>query len=336
MTNPLLFPVLQFGLCAAIIFWSGARLSRYGDWIAVETGLGGTWVGLLLLAVVTSLPELIAGASAIVVFDVPDIAAGDTLGSCMFNLFVLALLDVREPDPLSARMHQGHVLSAAFGILQLGGVTLALFAGAAMPALAWVGAQSLLAVGIYGLAMRALFAFERSRMLQVSQQLIEQQRPDGMGLRRSIVLCAGTALVLVAAAVYLPRSAERIAEETGIAQTIAGSLLVAAATSLPECAVSVAAARLGALDMAAANLLGSNLFNVAILGIDDLLYTRGPLLEAVHSSHGISAVGATLMTAIAVIGFTYRASHKRYVLSWDSIASVLVYGACTALLIAVT
>jgi cation:H+ antiporter len=100
---------VEFILCALFIVVAGVRLSCYGDVIAVKTGIGRTWMGVLVMAAVTSLPELVTGASSIVIFDVADIAAGDAIGSCMFNLLILAFLDVREPEPLSARVHQGHV-----------------------------------------------------------------------------------------------------------------------------------------------------------------------------------------------------------------------------------
>lgn len=54
---------LKFASCAALIGFAGVRLSRYGDAIAQKTGSGGTWIGLVLLATVTSLPELVTGIS---------------------------------------------------------------------------------------------------------------------------------------------------------------------------------------------------------------------------------------------------------------------------------
>jgi cation:H+ antiporter len=71
--------------------------------------------------------------------------------------------------------------------------------------------------------------------------------------------------------------------------------------------------------------LGSNLFNLAILAIDDLLYLEGPLLSDVAQSHVVSANAAMAMTAVAVIGLTYRASKKRFLFAWDSLAIVMVY-----------
>lgn len=144
-------------------------------------------------------------------------------------------------------------------------------------------------------------------------------------MRRAVVLYVASAAVLAAAAIFLPGAAERLAHATGLTQSFVGSLFVAASTSLPEVVVSVAAARMGALDMAAGNLFGSNLFNIAVLGIDDLLYTRGPLTAAVSPLHLITLVSAMTMTAVAVIGLTYRAKQKRFRLSWDAFGIAAVY-----------
>ena len=67
---------LEFGACAALITLAGWRLSLYGDVIAEKTGLGGTWIGVVLLASVTSLPELATGVSAVAAADAPNIAVG--------------------------------------------------------------------------------------------------------------------------------------------------------------------------------------------------------------------------------------------------------------------
>jgi len=324
--------LLQFAACALVILYAGVRLSRYGDIIAEKTGLGGAWIGVALLATVTSLPELITGASSVLVFDVPDIAVGDVIGSCMFNLLILAFLDVRDPAPLTARIHQGHVLSAAFGVLQLGLVALAMLAGARAPVVGWVGAHSFLFLAVYVFAIRTIFTFERNRMRDVAEQMTREIRYRDVSLQRAAALFGAAAAGLVAAAAYLPGVAEQFAASAGLSESFVGSLLVAISTSLPEVAVSIAAARIGAVDLAAGNLFGSNVLNIAVLGIDDLLYTRGSLLSAVASVHLLSLTASILMTAVAIIGLTYRADTKRYRLSWDTFVILIVYVAVAALL----
>ncbi len=204
--------ILQFIVCAAIILFAGVRLSRYGDVIAEKTGLGGTWIGVVAMAAVTSLPELVTGASSVLVYNVADIAAGDVIGSCMFNLVILALLDVRDPAPLSARIHQGHVLVAAFGVLELGLATLALVAGPRAPVIGWVGLHSLVFILVYVFAMRIIFVYERGRVDALAEQLTGDIRYASFTLRRAIVLYACNAALLVAAATYLPGLGEQLAD----------------------------------------------------------------------------------------------------------------------------
>jgi cation:H+ antiporter len=121
---------LGFIVCTSIILYSGIKLSRYGDIIAEKTGLGRAWIGVVLMASVTSLPELVTGISSVTYAGVPDIAAGDILGSCVFNMLILAILDsIYRVMPISAKAHQGNILSAGFGILLLSIVAISLFLG---------------------------------------------------------------------------------------------------------------------------------------------------------------------------------------------------------------
>jgi len=316
---------LAFIACTATILFTGTQLSIHGDVLAEKTGLGGTWVGVILMASVTSLPELLTGVSSVVLFDLPNIAVGDVLGSCMFNLLILSMLDLRNPEPLSTRIHQGHVISAGFGIVMLGLVLFGMEAGGRLPALGWVGIGSLLALAVYALAMKVIFVAEQTRMAKISREIAEELRYRDVSLRRAVMLYALNAVVLVAAAIALPELGAEIAAMTGLGQSFVGTFFVAVATSLPEIAVSAAALRIGALDMAASNLFGSNLFNVAILGFDDVLYTKGRLLAAVTPQHVVSATAAMIMSAVAIIGLTFRASRKPYRVSWDSMGMMAVY-----------
>jgi cation:H+ antiporter len=319
--------ILLFVACGAIILATGIRLSRYGDVIAEKTGLGGMWIGVLLMSAVTSLPELISGASAVAIFDTPEIAMGDIAGSCMFNLAILAFLDFRDPLPLSARIHQGHVLVAAFGLLQLGLATLSILAGRHAPAIGWVGLSSVAFLAIHALAIRMMFTAERARLKAPTGAEALEARYGELTLSRAAWMYAANAVVLVVAATFLPGLGERLAVETGMTQSFVGSVFLAASTSMPEVVISVAAARIGAIDLAVGNLFGSNVFNVAILGVDDVLYRPGPLLAAVSGAHALTLVSAILMTAIAIIGLTYRAQKKRFRLSWEAMGML---GVCTA------
>ncbi len=318
---------IGFVICTAVIVYSGSRISKYGDIIAEKTGLGRTWIGLVLMASVTSLPELFTGISSVTYAGVPDIAIGDILGSCVFNILILAILDaVYRPMPISAKAHQGHILSAGFGILLLMMVTISLFAGEALDPIGWIGPYTLLIIVIYFIVMRAVFFYEKRKIAAFMKETAAiQLKYEDISTRTAIVHYTVNAVVVIVAAVFLPMIGEGIAETTGLGQTFIGNIFIALSTSLPEVVVSITALRIDAVDLAIGNLFGSNIFNVFILAIDDIFFLKGPLLSYVSPNHIISALSAVTMTTIAILGLTYRASKKPLFLAWDSMGIVLVY-----------
>lgn len=317
---------IQFVLCTAIILYSGTRLSLYGDVIAEKSGLGRTWIGVILMASVTSLPELVTGVSSVAVYSLPNIAAGDVLGSCMFNLLILAMLDIkRNGSPISALAHQGHVLTAAFGILLLGLVATSILAADLIPVVGWIGLYSPLFVLTYVAGMRIVFRYERARAAGFVSDVVEGLQYGHLSKSGTYVWFGVHALVIVAAATYLPHLGDEIATITGLGRTFVGSIFIALATSLPEIVVSRAALKMGAVDLAVGNVLGSNLFNIAILAIDDAFFLQGPILANIEPSHAITALAAMTMTAIITIALTYRSGKRILLFSWESIGVALVF-----------
>ncbi|MBL8502394.1 MAG: hypothetical protein JNL78_03060 [Rhodocyclaceae bacterium] len=318
---------LNLALCIAAIGLAGARLSRYGDVIAEKTGLGRGWVGLILLATVTSLPELVTGLSAVTIARVPDIAVGDVLGSCVFNLAILVAVDFLHPaESIYARASRGHILSAAFGIVLIGlaGFSILLTRQDAMPAFGHVGLYTPVIVALYLLAMRTLYRYELREMAAFVEEVAE--RYPHISLKSAATGYALAAGVVVAAGTWLPFVGADISRQMGWHDSFVGTLLVAAATSAPEIAVTLSAVRLGALDMAVANLFGSNLFDILILAIDDLFYLDGPLLAAVSPVQAVSALTALVMTGVAVIGLFYRPAGQLWrSVSWISLGLLALY-----------
>jgi cation:H+ antiporter len=304
---------LEFFFCTAIILVSGGLLSRYGDMLAEKTGMGHTWIGLILLASVTSFPELITGLSSVTVAAVPDIAVGDVLGSCVFNLMLIGLIDLfHKPGPILSRVDRGHIVPAVFGILIIGFAALNLLLSRHWDFAwgFWAGPYTPLILIFYVAAMRWIFLAEQRRMG-------EQHRAGLVGLKfrdvpiQRIYRNVGIhSIVIIGAGTWLPFIGSRIADETGWGSTFVGNLFVAAATSLPEIVTSLSALRLGVPDLAVANLLGSNLFNIAVLAVDDLAFVKGFLLSEVSSYHLISAVTSLLMTGIVICALSYRAQRK--------------------------
>lgn len=319
-----LLPWLKFAFCIILIGFAGPALIRNGDIIARITGLSRSWIGLVLLATATSLPELFTGISAVTAADTPNIAVGDALGSCVFNLLMLVLLDeLTRDEPMYRRIDQGHILTAGFGVILIGSVGAFLLLGhnGASFQLLHVSGYTPFIIVIYLVAMRATFVYEHR-----AKQPDASKAETNITLRVAAVRYAGAAGVIVVAGAWLPFVGQELAEVTGWKTTFVGTLLIAGATSVPELVVTVSALRLGAVDMAIGNLLGSNLFDILILAADDIAYTKGPLLGAVSSAHAITAFAAVIMSGIFIVAMLYKPETRvRGVIGWVSLALLLVY-----------
>ncbi|MCK9418752.1 MAG: sodium:calcium antiporter [Nitrospirae bacterium] len=318
---------LQFILCSAVIVYCGTKLSRYGDVIAEKTGLGRAWVGLILMASVTSLPELITGISSVTIADTPDIALGDIMGSCVFNLAIISLMDMLHgPTPIFSRVEHGHILSAGFGVVLIGLTSVSLLAGELIPSFGHIGLYTPAILVIYGVGIRSVFLFEKKKIATFVGEISEAARYDHMTTRETAFKYAINALIIVGAAAWLPFLGNRLAVETGLGRSFIGTTFIAMTTSLPELVVSIAALRIGAADMAIANLFGSNLFNIFILAIDDLVYAKGPLLSHVSQTHAVTGLMAVIMTGIAMVSLTFRLEKKAFLrIGWDALALIFAY-----------
>jgi cation:H+ antiporter len=319
--------LLQFVVCAAAIARAGHALSVSADRIAQATGLSRGWIGLALVATVTSLPELASGISAVTLVDAPNLAVGNALGACVFNLFFLAVVDtLQRHQPMYADASAAHLLAAAFGVVMLGFVAMSLLLADAAPSVLHVGLYSPLLLGLYLLALRSVHAHEAAMLRSVTGGPAARPRSIDAGLRREWRRFGTSALVVAAAGSWLPTLADALARELGWSRSFVGTLFMALVTTLPEMAVTLAALRMGALDLAIGNLLGSNLFNVAILAIDDAFYLRRGLLADASPVHAGTAVAGVVMTGLVMIGLLMRPRGRVLrVASWVSAGLVAAY-----------
>lgn len=318
---------LQLLLCLAVIGYAGYFLSRFGDIISDKTGMSASWVGLILLSTATSLPELVTGISAVSFANAPDIAVGDVLGSTVFNLAILVLLDaLYKRESLYGRAAQGHILSAALGtiLIAFAGFSLLLDHAGLSPKIGHVGLYSPFIAMVYLVAMRAVYSYEQRTVSEYTE--VSSERYPDVTLKSAIRGYALAAIAVVIAGSWLPFVARDISDMMGWGQSFVGTLLVAAVTSAPEAAVTLSALRIGALDMAIANLLGSNLFDIIILAVDDLFYTSGPLLSHVDASHVLTTFTAVMMSALVTAGFIFRPRGRAlFGLTWVSLVLFMLY-----------
>jgi cation:H+ antiporter len=321
--------VLVFIASGIIVVLAGAALARYGDAIAEVTKLGRLWVGSLLLAGATSLPELTTDIAAVRLGAV-DLAVGDLFGSSMANMLILAIIDLVPPRRrVLQNVALDHVLAASLAI-SLNAIAAFLVVLRPSGSLLWVGPGSLFLLFAYVAGTRVVYRHARREGATITGAEAEQSGTRPLGLRRAVLGFAVAALVVLAAAPAFAWSAKGIAVLTGLGNTFVGTWLVGLATSLPEVVTCLAAVRMGAFDLAVGNLFGSNAFNMAILFPLDLVQP-GSLFSAVDPSHALSGLAAVVLMSLGVAAIVYRAKRRFAMLEPDSVLMLVAY--CVAVLL---
>lgn len=290
--------ILVFLGSAVAVIFLGVQLARYGDALATLTGWGRLFVGSILVALATSLPELSNNITAVRI-DNPQLALGNVVGANMVNMFTMgmvALVFGGRRFLQRVAPEQGYLIVLAAVLTGLA----VIFAAVKNGVNVWqIGLSSIILLIVYLIGM----------------WIVYKRRPDGgdddgeedpgMTLRRAWVMFSLVSIGVIIAGVFLAQSVDRVADLTGISSGVLGILAVSIVTTMPEASATVAAARMGAADLGVAGLYGSCVFNVTILSFADPFYRKGIVLnnpEPEHFVAGIIAVCLILFGGVLLWG----------------------------------
>ena len=323
---------IQLLLTAGLILFASNFLARSADVIALKTGLGRSFIGVVLLATATSLPELGTGVSAITLVGAPDLAVGDAFGSNLFNLLIIGLLDVfwrNSGVPILNSVSTTSVFVGVLGILVISFTILSivLHTHLGMDGLAgWL-------ISPMTVILFVLFIFSMYMIYRVAQspehagEEADEEEYESENLARAGITYLLAAAVIIGAAIWLAKTGEGIAHAMHWEASFVGTQFLAFSTSLPELAASLAALRINAPELAITNVLGSNLFNMGfILTIDDLALVGKPLWSSISPIHEATAIFAIVMTSVVIIGLMVRTRGRptKY-FTYESIALISLY-----------
>ena len=313
---------LEFALSATLLVVAAMKLAESADAVSLRTRLGGMFVGTLLLAGATSLPELLTALSSISQ-QVPELAAGSIFGSSMFNMLLLAVLDLINPRSRILRnVAVNHALSAGIAVLLTSLAVFFLVADIGIE-IGWVGLDSLIMIGMYWLGM--VLIFSKNRAVVQLEQASPESGDQVMGLVPSVIGFVGATIVLVLVTPWLVRSSVGIAEITGLSTGFIGAVLVAVVTSLPEVVTAVAATRIGAHDLAVGNLFGSNIFNIFALASVDLFYFQGRFLATIDPALTLAGMAGLLLTSLGLVTTVAQIERRFFFVELDALLIILGY-----------
>ena len=330
----IIFIWLQFAVVTALIFFTSKFLARSVDVIAFKTGLGRAFLGVVLLASATSLPELGTGISSISIVGDPDLAAGDAFGSNLVNLLIIGLMDLWwRNGPILNAFGNSVVMVATLGILVIGAATIALtfHSSTGLFATWFLSPFSILMMATFVIGLYLIYKFEQTER---TERKAEDADYSNAKLPVEIGVYLISAAVVIASAVWLAFTGERIADEMGWETSFVGTQFLALSTSLPEIGASFAALRIRAPELAISNVLGSNLFNMGfVLWADDLAYSGGTFWTAISEVHSMTAILAIVMTAVVIIALVKRnRSRPSRFWTYEAVTIIALYALASVLI----
>jgi len=319
----------RFAFLSFVVILAGTVLTRYADAISEKLQLGRVFIGMMFLGFVTSLPEMVITLFSLVEVDRPNMGVGNIYGSCLFNLFMICLVDwLFMRGRIFVRTERGEAVCGLMSIvlvaISLAGLTLGARFGVSHsrffdPLGINFGITSFLILVVYVVALWVLYRAERTPK---EEQAASHNRS---GLRRLLLLSGVAALAIVLAGALLTRTCDRIATTYRLGHSFVGTAFLAAISSMPELVCTFAAARLGSVGLAFGNIFGSNLFNIAILGITDAAWRKGLIFaQKTSNEHVVVGLCIVIVTAIYIMAgqMNYRARRR---VGWVTGVAGLLY-----------
>jgi len=321
-----LFSWIKFIICSVALIWCGYRASYLGDILCEKTGITRTIMGFTVLAIATSTPEFVTSAASVVVVKSPDFAAGDLFGSLVFNLGIIAILDLIEGEgPLMLKVHTKQILYAGWVVIFLSvamfSMLLRIVTGVGMSFLG-MGFESFILLALLGIALVSIFNLEKTHKQNASSQPAEKIYQH-IAFKGSLVKFIFYLVVIVGLGIWLSQIGKEIVKVMDWSEVLVGTFFLAVATSFPELIVSISALRFD-VDMAVGNILGSNFFDMMIIPLCDALFRGGAFLSFIQIENLFTMILAVILLNIVIVGLVSRSRRCFMKLGWDAIAMVLV------------
>ena len=324
---------IKLVLCFLVILFAGTKLARYGDAISERTGLGRMWIGLILIGLVTSMPEMVTGISSAAIVGQPDLAIGNFWGSCIFNLSILAFLDIfHKKQPLLSVASSRYILPAFIGIALIVVAGLGILAGEGVTGISigWLGIINIVIFALYVIGIRQMFIYDKKHPEPSEEEESQYAQLSSRKIYGNFLLAT---IGIIGGGIWLSFIGDEISVTYNLSASFVGSMFLAIGTSLPEIVVCIAALRMGAIDLAVGDILGANMLNTTNLFIADIFYADGPLLSEVSSRNLIPALAMIVMTLIVIAGLRFKSKRKTFgIISWNALLVLCIYISTSVLL----
>ncbi len=255
-------------ISAALLAFVSIKCADYVDLLDKKTNMSGAFIGGVILAAVTSLPEMVTSISSVFVVNNAELIIGNVLGSNIFNLSIFGVLTfIFAKNFKNAVVGKAHiatmictliayVLVAAVFAININGNTFG-----QIPVIA-INVVSVLILVVYFVSFRFLSSDDADN---------EEEDTSPLTIKQIVVRFIIAALILVVMSVVVTALTDRLQEMYKLDASLAGAIFLGVATSLPEVASSVTLVRHRNFNAMIGNIVGSNMFNFAIFSFADII-----------------------------------------------------------------
>lgn len=330
---PTLAPNFLVLLLASVVVWfAGGRLSAQAKAITETTRAGQAFVGALLLGGISSIPEMAMSMTAAANGNAP-LAIGSLLGGVYATMTTIAVIDaIIGGPPLTRDVTRPVILlQGVLVICQLSFLGSVVILGDRLIG-ELLGVGSALLLTTYVLIVLLIRVQEKRRpwiVMETEPQTLASEIAAKAARADVVPVNIGTtvisALATAIAGYFLATSADQIADHTGIGSSFVGLVLGGFATTLPEMVTIYASVKLRQYEMAFADAFGTNLFSIMLIGLADVVYPGGPILNEAGRFTSIAVFLGILTTSIYLIGLIDRAKRTFFGLGYDSLAAICAY-----------
>lgn len=260
---------LSYIVLAILVVFLSVKLSFYVDELDKKTNLSGAFIGGVMLAAVTSLPELFTSLTAILSLNKPELVQGNVLGSNIFNSCVIGILVLGSIVGYQrSKISKTHKHTLMYNLI----IYVLVFFAMLKP--------FELSFGFFNINMMMIpilivYAFNVMTLKQDEQNEHEEDEKTNLSVYQILIRFVLYSVALVSVSILLTNVTDVIAEKLQLGTTVAGAIFLGVATSLPELSASISLVRMGNYNASFGNIVGSNLFNFTILCFGDFFYSKG-------------------------------------------------------------
>lgn len=309
--------IIQYLILAFFVILFSIKLSYYVDALDKKTNLSGAFIGGVLLAAVTSLPELFTSITAVLFLNSHRLVQGNVFGSNIFNLTIISICVIIYSKKFkNAIISKTHIGTLIFSFIMFGVCLLGMY----IPdkyiiplGFTKINIATIIIVVLYVLNLNAV----------KSDDSCSNEEPSNINLtvRQIVIRFILLAICLVGVSILLTQVTDKLAEKFELGKTAAGAIFLGVATSLPELTSSLNLARLKNFNASIGNIVGSNLFNFTILCFGDILYGDNIYTK---DTGAITIIVLAMISSIFTM-FTILLKKKKIFTYLFSLLSILCY-----------